>query len=74
MLVLKRKENEKLTIGDNVTVSVLKVNGNTVKLGIDAPPEYLILRSEIKEADVNRNRPQTTVGDAADYPVIEYLI
>lgn len=74
MLVLRRKENEKLTIGDDITVNVIKIIGNTVKLGIEAPPEYLILRSEIKEADINRNRPQTAVGGAADYPVIEYLI
>jgi len=74
MLVLKRKKNETLAIGDNITIHVIEVSGSTVKLGIDAPPELLILRGEIKAADVNRNRLQTAVGDADRYPVIEYLI
>ena len=74
MLVLRRKKNETLAIGDNITINVLEVSGNTVKLGIDAPPELLILRGEIKVTDVNRNRPQTAVGDDDGYSVIEYLI
>lgn len=74
MLVLKRKENETLSIGDNITIRIITVSGNTVKLGIDAPPEVLILRGEIQQADVNRNRPQVTTGDNAVCPVIEYLI
>jgi carbon storage regulator CsrA len=53
---------------------VLDVGGNTVKLGIDAPPELLILRGEIKVTNVNKNRPQTAVGDDDSYSVVEYLI
>lgn len=74
MLVLKRKENETLSIGDNITIRVITVSGNTVKLGIDAPPDVLILRSEIQQSDVNRKRPQVTTGDSEGCPVIEYLI
>lgn len=74
MLVLKRKENETLSIGDNITIRVITVSGNTVKLGIDAPPEVLILRSEIQQADINRKSPQVTTGSSDVCPVIEYLI
>ncbi len=47
MLVLSRKANETLQVGDNVTIKVVKVRGNTVQIGIQAPREISILRSEL---------------------------
>ena len=44
MLVLTRKTDEGITIGDNVNVVVLSVQGNRVRLGITAPPETTIRR------------------------------
>ena len=49
MLVLTRKAGEKITIGDNIVLSVLSVEGNIVKIGIDAPREVTILRMEVLE-------------------------
>ncbi|QGJ72428.1 Translational regulator CsrA [Planctomycetales bacterium 10988] len=46
MLVLTRKENEGAMIADNVFVRVLAINGNRVKLGIQAPPEIRIIRTD----------------------------
>lgn len=48
MLVLKRKANEGILVGD-VLVQVLKVTGNTVSIGIQAAPQIPILRSELVE-------------------------
>lgn len=48
-LVLSRKRNESIDIGDNVTVKVIKVCGNVVKLAIIAPREVNVRRSELKE-------------------------
>jgi carbon storage regulator len=50
MLVLQRKAGESLTIGDNITVSVLAIDGNRVRLAISAPKEQKILRSELVKA------------------------
>lgn len=47
MLVLSRKAGEAIVLGGNITVYVLGVEGDRVKLGVDAPPEVLVLRSEL---------------------------
>ncbi|MDR0871574.1 MAG: carbon storage regulator [Planctomycetaceae bacterium] len=48
MLVLTRKEGEQIRIGDNIIITVVRTNGDKVRLGIEAPADTLILRSELK--------------------------
>lgn len=47
MLVLTREIGETFSIGDNITVQILGVNGNQVRLGIDAPKDIKIHRAEV---------------------------
>lgn len=47
MLVLSRKKGESVVIQDNIEITVLEVNGDTIKLGFKAPREVEILRKEI---------------------------
>ena len=47
MLVLSRRVGEKLIIGENVTVTVLSVSGNQVRIGIDAPRDVKVNREEV---------------------------
>lgn len=47
MLVLSRKPGESLTIGENVTIKVVRTQGGRVQLAIDAPREVAIRRSEL---------------------------
>jgi len=47
MLILTRRIGEKLIIGENVTVAVLSVKGNQVRIGIDAPRDVTVNREEI---------------------------
>ncbi len=48
MLVLTRKTGEAISIGDGIKIMVVEIRGGHVKLGIDAPPEFRILRDEIQ--------------------------
>jgi carbon storage regulator len=47
MLVLSRKENEKIKLGDNITLTIVRVSGDKVRLGIEAPSDVVILREEL---------------------------
>lgn len=47
MLVLSRKREEKLQIGDDIVVTILKVKGNSVQIGIEAPRSVRVLRAEL---------------------------
>jgi carbon storage regulator len=47
MLVLTRKLMEKLVIGDNICITVVRIEGGQVRLGIEAPPDVRIVRSEL---------------------------
>jgi carbon storage regulator len=47
MLVLSRKPGEKVVIGKSITLTVVEVEGNRVRLGFDAPDEIRILRAEL---------------------------
>jgi carbon storage regulator CsrA len=48
MLVLSRREGERLVIGDDVTITVNRISGNRITLGIDAPREVRIVRGELE--------------------------
>ena len=49
MLVLSRKANESIMIGQDIKVEVLEIRGNVVRLGIKAPREISVVRSELRE-------------------------
>ncbi len=50
MLILSRKEGESIVIGDNITVKIVSTEKGLVKIGIEAPSDITILRSELLDA------------------------
>ena len=48
MLVLSRRESEQIKLGDSIVVTVVKVAGDRVRLGIEAPSDVLVLRGELE--------------------------
>ena len=58
MLVLSRKLSQQIMIGSEISITVVKIEGNQVRLGIQAPLDHTILRAELDLIpDERRNRP-----------------
>jgi len=57
MLVLSRKVSEQIVIGKGVTLTILRLDGNRVRLGIDAPAEVVIRRAELAQFDADEAMP-----------------
>jgi carbon storage regulator len=49
MLVLSRKQGERILIGDQISVTVVRINGGAVRLGVNAPAHLSVIREELKE-------------------------
>jgi carbon storage regulator CsrA len=67
MLVLSRKLDQRIQIGDNITITVLRVRGGTVQIGIEAPRSTSVLRSELTlqpKAGLRQN-PETDAASLA---------
>lgn len=56
MLVITRKKGQSVLIGDDIEISIVKVNDGSVKIAIDAPKEKVILRKEVYENVKNENK------------------
>ncbi|MDD7417833.1 MAG: carbon storage regulator CsrA [Treponemataceae bacterium] len=56
MLVLTRKTDEKIKIGNDITISVVEIHGDQVKIGVEAPKDVKVFREEIYVAIKNENK------------------
>jgi carbon storage regulator len=54
MLVLSRKESQKIKLGDSIIVTVVRVSGDKVRLGIEAPSDILVLREELEQHESSK--------------------
>jgi carbon storage regulator len=67
MLVLSRKVGERILIGENISVTVVRVTGGGVRLGVEAPSNMPVVRQELKD----RMEPQRGPGPNASLKVAE---
>ena len=63
MLVLSRKKNESIVINNDITIVVVEIRGDKVRLGVEAPKEVPVHRREVYDA-IKRNERQAQNGDA----------
>jgi carbon storage regulator len=64
MLVLTRKYQEKIRIGDNITITVLRTKGKAVRLGIEAPANVPVVRGELKFETDDADQTAALAGSA----------
>ena len=64
MLILTRRINESLVIGDDVTVTILGVKGNQVRIGVDAPRDVSVHREELAHKDDETSTSRSDDKDA----------
>ena len=57
MLVLSRKETERLRLGDDIVLTIVRVSGDRVRLGIEAPQNIVILREELDHGESQEAAP-----------------
>jgi carbon storage regulator len=59
MLVLSRKKNESIIINDDITIVVVEIRGDKVRLGVEAPKEVPVHRNEVYEAIRRNQKPES---------------
>lgn len=73
MLILSRKINEKIMIGDDISLTIIEIRGDQVKIGVEAPKSVKVFRQEVFEAIKNENRAaalsNTDLGKLPEFTV-----
>ncbi|MDR0313716.1 MAG: carbon storage regulator CsrA [Treponema sp.] len=70
MLILSRKTNEKIMIGDDVSVSIIEIRGDQVRLGVDAPKSVKVYRQEVFDAIKAENK--AAADSAPVFPELDF--
>jgi carbon storage regulator len=63
MLVLSRKESQRIRLGESIVITIVKISGDKVRVGIDAPSNVLVLRDELEA-----HEPATPAKEVAPKP------
>lgn len=73
MLALTRKIGERIVIGDNITVTLVDIKGDSIRLSIDAPKQVKIYRGEIYDSIVNENRQSANLTNLDQINLLQEL-
>ena len=63
MLVLSRKETQRIRLGDSIVITVVRLSGDKVRLGIEAPRDMLVLRDELQPHSHTATQEQTATKE-----------
>ena len=73
MLILSRKVDEQIKIGDNITITIIEVRGDQVKVGIEAPKSVKVFREEVFKAIQKENKAASSPYTSALASISELL-
>ncbi len=65
MLILSRKTDQQIKIGENITITIIDIKGDQVKIGVEAPKEVKVFRQEVFNAIKNENTAASIVNNDA---------
>lgn len=74
MLILSRKQDDSIMIGDDIEVKVVSIDKGSVRLGFSAPESYVILRGELKDAITQANKQASQNADKHSLKQIQSLL
>ena len=66
MLILSRKIDEKIKIGTDITITLIDVHGDQVKIGVEAPKDVKVFRQEVFDAIQNENKAAVVVSEETE--------
>jgi carbon storage regulator len=69
MLVLSRKEAQRIRLGDSIVITVVRIGGDKVRIGIEAPKDMLVLRDELEPFENGQNNVLEIETDLANLQI-----
>ncbi|MDR0707957.1 MAG: carbon storage regulator CsrA [Treponema sp.] len=72
MLILSRKVNEKIMIGDDIAISIIEIKGDQIRIGVDAPRSVKVFRQEVIAEIKAANKAASESG--ADLPALDITV
>lgn len=74
MLILSRKTDEKIKIGDDITLTIIEIRGDQVKIGVEAPKNVKVFRQEVFNAIKNENKSAAEIPNVSGIDAITKLL
>lgn len=73
MLVLSRKEAQRIRLGDDIVITVVRIGGDKVRLGIEAPRDMLVLRDELEPLEMSAAQQPAELPSAPLLSATQYV-
>ena len=74
MLILSRKTDEKIKIGEDITLTIIEIRGDQVKIGVEAPKSVKVFRQEVFNAIKSENKSAAETTNVAGIDAITKLL
>ena len=74
MLILSRKLDEKIQIGDDITITIIDIHGEQVKIGVEAPKSIKVFRQEVFNAIQSENKAASEIPKLSEIDAIRKML
>ena len=74
MLILSRKIDEKIKIGEDITLTIIEIRGDQVKIGVEAPKNVKVFRQEVFNATQSENKAASEIPNVSEIDAIRKML